>query len=89
VTILLYKKNSHNTLTSQLFQNPTAEYRAAPFWGWNGKLHKDQLLRQIEQLKSMGFGGFHMHARTGLATEYLSNAFMEMRDNLKRITDGN
>ena len=41
-------------------------------------MEKDQLLRQIEHLKAMGFGGFHMHSRTGLATEYLSDEFMEM-----------
>jgi len=26
----------------------------------------------------MGFGGFHMHVRTGLATEYLSDEYMEI-----------
>ncbi len=75
---MLYKKNANPTLTEELFRNPTSEYRAAPFWSWNGKLEKDALKRQIDQFKEMGFGGFHMHARTGLATEYLSDEFMEM-----------
>ena len=48
------------------------------FWELERKVGKDQLLRQIEHLKAMGFGGFHMHSRTGLATEYLSDEFMEM-----------
>ena len=75
---MLYKKNESKHLTAELFKNPTSEYRAAPFWSWNGKLEKAALKRQIAQFKEMGFGGFHMHARTGLATEYLSDEFMEM-----------
>lgn len=26
----------------------------------------------------MGFGGFHMHVRTGMDTEYLSDEFMHL-----------
>ncbi len=55
----------------KLFQHPSAQYRGKPLWSWNGKLDKDELLRQIHVLKEMGFGGFFMHSRTGLATEYL------------------
>lgn len=75
---MLYKKNSAKTLSQSLFENPTAEYRCTPFWAWNGPLDKDQLCRQIEHMKEMGMGGFHMHPRTGLDTEYLSDEFMEM-----------
>ncbi len=75
---MLYKKNDSKQLDIELFKNPTSEYRATPFWSWNCKLDKDQLLRQIEQFKQMGLGGFHMHPRTGLDTEYLSDEFMDM-----------
>ena len=75
---MLYKKSAAAKLQPELFKNPTSEYRAAPFWAWNCKLDKDELLWQIEALKQMGFGGFHMHARSGLATEYLGDEFMEM-----------
>lgn len=54
---MLYKKNIAKTLDKNLFENPTAEYRGTPFWSWNCKLDKEQLLRQIESLKEMGFGG--------------------------------
>ena len=63
-------------LTPELFQNPTREYRAAPFWSWNTRLDADELCWQIEQLKKMGFGGVNIHSRTGMATEYLSDEFM-------------
>ncbi len=64
--------------TEEVFQNPPREYRAAPFWSWNSKLDKEELVWQIEQLKKLGFGGFHMHVRTGLVTPYLSREYMDM-----------
>ena len=74
---MLYKEIPKDTL-QHLFQNPTAEYRATPFWAWNCKLEEEELLRQIDVFKEMGFGGFHMHSRSGLATEYLGEEFMHM-----------
>ncbi len=75
---MLYKKKKTQTLDTNLFINPTSEYRATPFWSWNCKLNKQTLLTQIEHFNIMGFGGFHMHSRTGLATEYLGDEFMDM-----------
>ena len=75
---MLYKKNGSNELSADLFRNPTSEYRGTPFWAWNGKLEKEELLRQIDIFKQMGLGGFHMHVRTGMETPYLSEEFKEM-----------
>src|SRR5690625_4665748 len=61
-----------------LYLEPTNEYRGKPFWSWNGKLEKDELLRQIHVFKEMGFGGFFMHSRTGLATEYLGDEWFDL-----------
>ena len=72
---MLYPKRD-KTLTPEDFQNPSSEYRATPFWAWNTTLDKDELVWQIDQFKKMGFGGFHMHVRTGMATEYLSEEHM-------------
>lgn len=60
-----------------VFQNPTEEFRGAPFWSWNGKVEKEVLKEQIDVLKKMGFGGFHIHSRIGMDTEYLGREFME------------
>ncbi|VGO11481.1 hypothetical protein PDESU_00025 [Pontiella desulfatans] len=60
------------------FLNPSAEWRGKPFWSWNGKLEKDELLRQIDVIKEMGMGGFFMHSRTGLETEYLGEEWFEL-----------
>jgi hypothetical protein len=75
---MLYSKNSNSYLPPELFKNPTSEYRGAPFWAWNCQLDRELLLKQIEQFKLMGMGGFHIHCRTGLATEYLGPEFMEL-----------
>ncbi|MCR5150643.1 MAG: hypothetical protein K6B52_05410 [Clostridiales bacterium] len=71
-------KNETTGIDREQFKNPSSEFRGAPFWAWNCKLDKEELLRQIDIFKSMGFGGFHMHVRTGLATEYMSETYLEM-----------
>ena len=74
---MLYKKNSE-PLTGERFANPTSEYRATPFWAWNCELNQDLLNKEIGYMQDMGFGGFHMHVRVGMSTEYLSDAFMDL-----------
>ncbi|MFT3786541.1 MAG: hypothetical protein QM770_10290 [Tepidisphaeraceae bacterium] len=73
----LYPKSRTPTLDEDVFRSPPSEYRGSPFWAWNAKLELPQLLRQIEVLKRMGFGGFNLHSRTGLATEYLGPDYLE------------
>src|SRR5437016_4210530 len=63
-------------LDRKLFRNPPARYRGAPFWSWNTRIDLPQLLRQIDQFKQMGFGGFNIHSRTGLASEYLRPEYL-------------
>ncbi|MFW5980686.1 MAG: hypothetical protein ACOCRB_01555, partial [Halanaerobiaceae bacterium] len=59
------------------FKNPGSEYRSAPFWSWNDKLEKQELVRQINEMNQQGIGGFFMHPRGGLKDEYLGKDFME------------
>lgn len=54
------------------FKNPDSQYRGKPFWAWNGKLEEHELVRQLDVMREMGFGGAFMHSRVGLATSYLS-----------------
>ena len=75
---MIYKQNQTPSLDMELFKNPTSEYRAAPFWAWNCELDEQDLLWQIEQFKKMGYGGFYMHTRSGMATKYLSDEFMQL-----------
>lgn len=57
---------------------PGAEFRGKPFWSWNGELEKEELLRQVDVLKEMGFGGYFMHSRAGLITEYLGEEWFKL-----------
>lgn len=62
----------------KLFQNPTSEYRGNPLWSWNCHLDHDQLMRGIDALEAMGFGGFHIHSRVGLDTPYMGQEFLKL-----------
>ena len=75
---MLYPQSHTPQLSPELFAHPTSEYRATPFWAWNGALEEDELLRQVSFFKKMGLGGFHMHVRSGLSTPYLSDDFMHL-----------
>ena len=72
---MLYDKNKTERLSEELFRNPTSEYRGAPFWAWNDELDEAECLRQADIFRKMGFGGYHMHPRAGLATPYLGDKF--------------
>ncbi len=60
-----------------LWNNPPVDYRPIPFWVWNEKQEPAELKRQIREMKEQGFGGFFMHARIGLKTEYLGDEWFE------------
>jgi hypothetical protein len=60
------------------FKNPEKIYRPAPFWSWNEKLCSEELTRQIDEMNDKGWGGYFMHSRVGLVTEYLSDEWMEL-----------
>lgn len=81
---MLYPKNQDKTLNKELFKNPTSEYRCTPFWAWNCDLKKDELEKEIDFMKEMGMGGFHMHTRVGQSTAYLSDEYMA---NIKACTE--
>ena len=61
-------------------KNPPNKYRPAPFWSWNEKLDTIETANQVREMENVGIGGYFMHARGGLQTEYLSK---EWFDNVK------
>lgn len=63
---------------NQQLNNPSQEYRALPFWSWNDKLEENNCRWQIQQMKEAGMGGFFMHARGGLGTEYMKDEWMHI-----------
>ena len=74
---MLYEKNENQTLSDDLFRDPTSEYRGAPFWSWTDELDPEECVRQAHIFEEMGFGGYHMHPRVGLVTPYLGDRFNE------------
>ena len=70
-------KQKMNKVSVKEFAKPAVKYRAKPFWGWNGTLDKDELVRQVNIMKEMGYGGFFIHSRTGLRTEYLGSDWFD------------
>lgn len=62
----------------KILTNPSAENRSALFWAWNDKLDKKELFAQMSDFKEKGAGGFFMHSREGLETEYLSQEWIDL-----------
>jgi hypothetical protein len=60
----------------QMFADPPARYRGAPFWSWNDRLDPSELVRQVAEFKAHGMGGFFIHSREGLETAYMGDAWM-------------
>ena len=67
-----------NTILTKLQNADLMPYAPVPFWSWNNYLEKDKLIAQIRHMKCVGCGGFIIHARTGLRTEYLSEEWFEL-----------
>ncbi len=59
------------------FAAPSAKYGSAPFWSWNEKLEPAEMIRQLEEFKKGGMGGFFIHARVGLITPYMGKDWMD------------
>lgn len=76
MSVTIYKDTEK--LEDKIFKNPPSEYRGTPFWAWNGDLKEEYLFEQIEAFKKMGFGGAHMHIRTGFTQKYLGEEHMNM-----------
>ena len=64
----------------ELFKTDLTDYAGIPFWSWNNELDETQLVKQIEEMHAVGMGGFIMHARTGLKTEYLGEKWFSCID---------
>ena len=67
----------NNKLLEQLNTVSLRDYQPVPFWSWNDRLKSDHLQQQIRDMNDVGMGGFFMHARGGLETEYMSEEWFE------------
>ena len=62
------------------FKKIPNKYRPIPFWSWNDKLDVLETEQQIEEMHIAGLGGFFMHARGGLQTEYMGEEWFQNID---------
>ena len=63
---------------SEILKNADLKaFKPVPFWSINSKLERDEIERQISEMKNFGLGGFIFHARAGLETPYLSDEWFE------------
>ncbi len=70
--------NASTDLLKHIFENEDlTDYRSIPFWSWNNTLEIPELLRQIDDMKAAGMGGFIMHARIGLKDEYMGEHWFD------------
>ena len=53
-------------------------HRSIPFWSWNDKLEEAEVRRQVNVMRDSNNGGFFMHARGGLETDYLGEEWYQM-----------
>jgi len=59
------------------FKNIPKKYRPIPFWSWNEKLDTEETKSQVHKMDAVGIGGFFMHARGGLQTEYMGEEWFD------------
>jgi len=69
-----------NELDFRKFRNPPEEYRPFPFYSINDSLTENEIKSQILDFKQAGLGGFYLHSRAGLITEFLSNDWWRIMD---------
>ena len=72
---MLYPRKNDGKLEKDLFENPGSEYRGTPFWAWNCRVTKELIKDQLGVFKKMGFGGAHLHPRTGLDNAYMGKEY--------------
>lgn len=66
------------------FKNVPKKFRPIPFWSWNERLDTNETAEQVRKMHDVGIGGFFMHARGGLLTEYMGK---EWFDNVETAVD--
>ena len=59
------------------FKTVDKKYRPIPFWSWNEKLDTEETRRQVGLMDDKGIGGYFMHARGGLLTEYMGDEWFD------------
>ena len=62
------------------YKNVPVKYRPIPLWSWNERLSADETAEQVKIMHDAFIGGFFMHARGGLETEFMGDEWFENVD---------
>ncbi|TNJ67058.1 hypothetical protein FE784_06870 [Paenibacillus hemerocallicola] len=62
------------------FIEPDDEFSPMPFWFWNGRMEREEIIGQIRDFREKGVAGFVIHPRLGLceSTPYLSDGYLNL-----------
>ncbi len=76
------RKDALDTMNEKMRKSliePPAEFSPIPFWFWNDELKYEEIVRQINDMRSKEVHGFVIHPRMGipLSTQYMSDKFLE------------
>lgn len=74
------QKNPGIKYIQKNFLNPGNTFRSSPLLVFNEEITTSEIDRMVEDLHHAGFGGFFIHPRPGLITEYLSNEWVALFD---------
>lgn len=67
-------------ILTEMFARPGNSFSALPFWFWNDRLDKDELLRQVDDFHKKGVNGFVIHPRLGMSVDggYLGETYLDL-----------
>jgi hypothetical protein len=64
-------------MNSTTFIDPPAANRPLPIWYWNGVIEENEIVRQIQDMKAKGVGGFCLATGSGLNIPHLSQVWFD------------
>ncbi|MBR4961772.1 MAG: hypothetical protein IKY52_12820 [Clostridia bacterium] len=67
-------------ILTEMFARPGNAFSALPFWFWNDRLDKEELVRQVDDFHKKGVNGFIIHPRMGMEVEggYMGETYLDM-----------
>lgn len=74
------KGDYEKVLEYSKFVDPPSQFREFPFYSLNDDLQPAEVARQIGEFADAGFGGFYLHSRDGMITEFLGDRWWEVMD---------
>ena len=69
-------------MNKKIFENPGTPYRGVTLWMLNDRLELDEIARQLEGLHKAGWGAVITRTFNGLLTEYLSEEWMQVLEQI-------